>query len=75
LRGRRRLRERGTETEAAIQKRLQGARRELARAAEYDYQVINDDLETALARLYEIILGVMRGLSNVNRKEDPCSMN
>jgi guanylate kinase len=50
-----RLRERGTETEAAIQKRLQGARRELARAADYDYQVVNDDLETALARLTEIV--------------------
>lgn len=51
----RRLRERGTETEAAIQKRLEGAARELARAPEYDYQVINDDLETALRSLRAIV--------------------
>ena len=40
-----RLRGRGTESEEAIESRLQGARRELARAGEYDYQVVNDDLD------------------------------
>ena len=50
-----RLRDRGTETEAALQRRLQGARRELARAPEYDHQVINDELPTALASLREIV--------------------
>jgi len=44
-----RLRARLTETEEAIQRRLLNARAELARADQYDYQVINDDLETALA--------------------------
>ena len=43
-----RLRGRGSETEAGIQKRLQSAARELGRAAEYDCQVINDDLQVAL---------------------------
>jgi len=50
-----RLRDRGTETEAAIQKRLQGAHRELAHATEYDEEVINDDLPAALAKLRTIV--------------------
>jgi guanylate kinase len=50
-----RLRERSTESEEAIQKRLANARVELARATEYDYQVINDDLETALADVRKIL--------------------
>src|SRR5262249_28847624 len=41
----RRLRERATEDEAKIQQRLVTARKELACAQEYDFQVINDDLE------------------------------
>jgi guanylate kinase len=50
-----RLRQRNTESEAAMQRRLANARMELARAIEYDYQVINDDLEIALAQMREII--------------------
>jgi guanylate kinase len=50
-----RLRQRNTESEAAMQSRLANARLELARAIEYDYQVINDDLETALAEMREIL--------------------
>jgi guanylate kinase len=51
-----RLRRRGTDTEAAIQRRLAGARRELEQAGDYDYQVINDDLETAVAEVRAIVL-------------------
>ena len=51
-----RLRKRHTETEEAIQKRLTNARAELARACEYQHQVINDDLESALASM-RLILG------------------
>jgi guanylate kinase len=50
-----RLRDRKTETEATLRKRLEGAKLELARAAEYDYQVINDDLDSALAAIRAII--------------------
>jgi guanylate kinase len=46
-----RLRSRGTETEENIQRRLNGARAELARAGEYAHQVINDDLDTAVNEL------------------------
>jgi guanylate kinase len=50
-----RLRLRHTEGPEAIRRRLETARQELARADEYDYQVINDDLETAVAELRAII--------------------
>jgi guanylate kinase len=50
-----RLRDRGTESEAAIQRRLTAARAELAHVDEYDYQVINDDLETAVAQMKAIL--------------------
>jgi guanylate kinase len=50
-----RLRERGTETEEAIQRRLRGAAAELARAPEYDHQIINDNLDAALAQLRAIV--------------------
>jgi len=50
-----RLRGRGTETEASMQKRLNNARAELARINEYQHAVDNDDLETAVAELSAII--------------------
>jgi guanylate kinase len=50
-----RLRGRRTESEEAIQRRLAGARAELAFAPHYDHQVINDDLDIALAALRGII--------------------
>jgi guanylate kinase len=50
-----RLRKRGTETEESIRRRLAGAQRELARAGEYDYRVINDDLDKAVAELRAIV--------------------
>lgn len=50
-----RLRARGTDTEEAIRRRVEGAQRELAEAHTYDYQVINDDLETAVTQLHAII--------------------
>jgi guanylate kinase len=50
-----RLRKRGTEDEATIQRRLANARKELERAGEYHYQVINDDLAAAVARLGELV--------------------
>jgi guanylate kinase len=51
----RRLRLRGTETEAAIQRRLETARRELAQADFYRHRVINDDLDRAAAELAQIL--------------------
>jgi len=50
-----RLRARKTETETSLAKRLAEARTELARAGEYDYQVINDDLEKAMTATRAIV--------------------
>ena len=50
-----RLRKRGTEDEASIERRIKAAAGELAHADEYDHQVINDDLEAAVAGLRAIV--------------------
>jgi guanylate kinase len=52
----RRLRARGTESEQAIQRRLEVARRELARADQYQYQVINDTVDRAVEQVTEILM-------------------
>jgi guanylate kinase len=51
----RRLRDRHTEGEAAIARRLDAARAELARKGEFDHVVINDDLDAAVARVRALI--------------------
>ncbi len=51
----RRLRGRGTEDEASIERRLAGARGELEQAGSYDVRVVNDDLERACSELQEVI--------------------
>ncbi|MBP0022336.1 MAG: guanylate kinase [Cyanobacteria bacterium SBLK] len=53
----RRLRDRGTESEAAINKRLERARAELAASKEFDLQIVNDDLEAAIGRVERAIWG------------------
>ena len=50
-----RLRARGTETEAVIQRRLQTAREELKLADRYRHQVCNDDLNRAVAEIIGIL--------------------
>ncbi len=46
-----RLRNRGTEDEPTIQRRLEAARVELSQKMEYDIQLVNDDLEVATQEL------------------------
>lgn len=46
---------RGTETEAVIEKRMERAVEEAEGIEEYDYIVINDDLDTCVKELHEII--------------------
>ena len=50
-----RLRGRGTDTEEAIEGRLNRARQEYDEANFYDYIIINDDVDTAAAELSAII--------------------
>jgi guanylate kinase len=51
-----RLRGRSKDSEAAIQRRLQVARDEVASFAEYDFIVVNDELTGAVDRLRSIVL-------------------
>lgn len=50
-----RLRDRGTETESSIQRRLADAREQLNCALEYDFQIVNESLEQA-ARTFGLLL-------------------
>jgi guanylate kinase len=50
-----RLRDRSKDSEAAIQRRLEVARNEVGAVAEYDYVVINDELDKAVGRLCCIV--------------------
>jgi guanylate kinase len=51
----RRLRGRGSESEDAIQRRLEVARRELAYSDRYQHQVVNDDVDRAVQEICDII--------------------
>ncbi len=51
----RRLRERGTEDPAALERRLTNAREELRRLPRFDYLVLNDDLERSVSSVRAII--------------------
>lgn len=51
----RRLRGRGTESDEAIRKRLETAENEIKHAKEYDYIVVNDDVETAAGKINSIV--------------------
>lgn len=50
-----RLRNRQTEDENAIQKRLEIAKGEIAKSVDYDFVVVNDDLADAVEELCDII--------------------
>lgn len=52
---RRRLMKRGTETEEVINKRITQATNELSYAQDYDYIIVNDALEDAVADFFTVI--------------------
>ena len=52
----RRLRQRGTETEDSVQRRLDVARREMACRDRYKYEVINDTVDRAVQEICEIFM-------------------
>jgi guanylate kinase len=54
----RRLRARGTESEAQFQRRLETAREEMAARDEFDVAVVNDDVQVVVDRLVELLVGV-----------------
>jgi len=51
----RRLRTRGTDADEVIQRRLTIARREIQAVREFDYAVVNDDLEETLSAVHGIL--------------------
>ncbi len=58
----RRLRGRGTDSDAVIQKRLKNARKEMEQADRYAYRIVNDDLDTAYAQLKQTICAAISKL-------------
>jgi guanylate kinase len=61
----RRLRGRGTDAEEVIQRRLRDAASDMAHWSEFDYVVVNDDFDRALADLHAIV----RGHGEASRRE------
>ena len=59
----RRLRDRGTETEKALEIRLKNARDEMGYKEKYDYLLVNDDLETAKQEIVEKVTDIIEGKS------------
>jgi len=51
-----RLRNRGEDTEDQVRRRLQVAREEVRAVAEYDYVVVNDELDACVDRLRAIVM-------------------
>jgi guanylate kinase len=60
----RRLRERGTETDAQFARRLTTAQEEMAARHEFDVVVVNDDLRAVVARLVELAIGPGSGTAS-----------
>lgn len=55
----RRLRQRGTEDEASLQRRLAAVRQELAEADHYHYQLVNRDLDETVAALRALLRRIL----------------
>jgi guanylate kinase len=55
-----RLLNRRTEDEEALKRRLDRASMELNTASEFDYQVVNDDLQTAVAEINKIVASTVQ---------------
>jgi len=53
----RRLRERGTDSDAVIERRLRDAVADMSHHAEFDHVIVNDDFEQAVDQLRRVIAG------------------
>ncbi|MGD8977628.1 MAG: guanylate kinase [Gammaproteobacteria bacterium] len=63
----RRLRGRSTDSDATISRRLRDAHADMSHWDEFDYAVINDDFDTAVAEL----VGILAGEAESSRTSDP----
>lgn len=57
-----RLQKRGTDSEDRIKKRLERLKSELRYKVNFDYQIINDDLNQAVTEIFEIIKNENKGV-------------
>jgi guanylate kinase len=62
------LRARATESTGEIEERLELARRQTAEAPNFDYRVVNADLESAVAALARLIEGVLAARSETSAR-------
>jgi len=67
----RRLRGRSRDSEAAMRRRLETARQEVASFAEYDYVVVNDEFDACVDRLRSIVLAERASLKAMRRALAP----
>ena len=58
-----RLHSRGTETDEVIAKRIAQAKKEVAFIDKYEYLVINDDLDTAVKEMHDMIMSARYAVS------------
>jgi guanylate kinase len=65
-----RLRGRSKDSEEAIQRRLEVARAEVAAYVEYDYVVVNDELESAVEQLRSIIVSERSRLNRMREQAE-----
>jgi guanylate kinase len=63
-----RLERRGTDSEAQIERRLELASRELEAIHAFDYAVVNEELETCVRNVLEILEGERRGEAQALRR-------
>jgi guanylate kinase len=66
----RRLRGRSKDSETAMQRRLATARAEIAAYVEYDYVIVNDELEACVERLRSIVLAERSRLRMMSGKAE-----
>jgi guanylate kinase len=66
----RRLRGRSKDPEPEIQRRLRVAREEVAAFSEYDYLVVNDELDGAVERLRSIVMAERARLQRMHREAE-----
>jgi guanylate kinase len=65
----RRIKNRGSESETQTAKRLGEAAREIESIIHYDYAVVNDDINESIAEVREIIKGRQTGLTSKETEE------
>ena len=64
----RRLRDRATESSGEIHERIELARQQLEQADEFDYVIENDDLDLAVAKLTDLVRGLLSPAATMPRR-------